>query len=71
MATGKLMDPDQWRRARFAGTPPAMSTIRKWCRQGVLPAKKIGGAWFIDLDAERMMTGNELADEVLKEMETS
>lgn len=68
---GKLMDPDQWRKARFAGRPPAMSTIRKWCREGVLPAKKIGGAWFIDLDAEKMMTGNELADSVLGEMEIS
>lgn len=68
MATGKLMDPDQWRRARFAGEPPPMSTVRKWCREGAVPAKKIGGAWFVDLDAERNMTGNELADEVLKGM---
>ena len=68
---GKLMDPEQWRRARFAGEPPAMSTIRKWCREGTIPAKKIGGAWYIDLDAEKRMTGNELADSVLQEMENS
>ncbi|SDO71024.1 Excisionase-like protein [Halomonas shengliensis] len=68
---GKLMKPEEWRKARFAGTPPAMSTIRKWCREGTVPAKRIGGVWYIDLDAEKLMTGNELADQVLEEMETS
>lgn len=67
--TGKLMDLDQWRRARFAGEPPGLSTVRRWCREGELPAKKIGGTWFVDLDAERRMTGNELADEFLASME--
>lgn len=71
MATGKLMDPDQWRRARFAGTPPGMTTVQRWCRDGAIPAKKIGGNWYIYLDAERIQTGNELADDVLKSMGVS
>ncbi|MCK0743602.1 helix-turn-helix domain-containing protein [Chromohalobacter nigrandesensis] len=68
MATGKLMDLEQWRRARFAGDPPSETTIRRWCREGHVPAKKIAGTWFIDLDAERRQTGNELADQVLGTM---
>lgn len=67
MHTGKLMDLDQWRSARFAGTPPAMTTVRRWCREGYVPSKKIAGTWFIDLDAERRQTGNKLADSVLLE----
>ncbi|UYG08396.1 excisionase [Halomonas sp. M4R1S46] len=65
MSTGKLMSLEEWRKARFAGEPPAMSTIRKWCREGHVPSKKIGGSWFIDLDAEARQTGNPLADAVL------
>lgn len=62
----KLMDLDQWRQARFAGRPPSMTTVRRWCREGHVPAKKMGGTWFIDLDAERRQTGNPLADAILE-----
>lgn len=61
----KLMDLDHWRKARFAGQPPSMTTVRRWCREGHVPAKKMGGTWYIDLDAERRQTGNPLADDVL------
>lgn len=66
MKTGKLMELEQWSRARFEGNPPSPTTMRRWCREGHVPAKKIGGTWFIDLDAERRQTGNELADSILE-----
>jgi len=31
-----------------------------------VPAKKMGGTWYIDLDAERRQTGNPLADAILE-----
>ena len=66
MQSGKLMELEQWSQARFEGKPPSPTTVRRWCREGHVPAKKIGGTWFIDLDAERRQTGNELADSVLR-----
>ncbi len=66
MVTGKLMDLEQWRHARFAGRPPSLTTIRRWCREGHVPGKKVGGTWYIDLDAERRQTGNALADAILE-----
>ncbi|MFD2437229.1 hypothetical protein [Modicisalibacter luteus] len=35
------------------------------------PCQEDRGSWYIDLDAERMQTGNELADDVLKSMRVS
>ncbi|WP_110647560.1 helix-turn-helix domain-containing protein [Salinicola peritrichatus] len=71
MSTGKLMSLDDWRKARFLGKPPGRSTVRRWCNDGTIPAKRIGGNWYIDVDAERNQTGNDLADDVLKNMESA
>ncbi|WP_342594554.1 helix-turn-helix domain-containing protein [Salinicola lusitanus] len=68
MSTGKLMCLEDWRKARFAGKPPGISTVRRWCNEGTIPAKRIGGTWYIDIDAERNQTGMELADQVLDSM---
>lgn len=65
---GKLMHVDQWRAMRFEGKAPSAGTVRRWCRNGELPAKKIGAHWFVDLDAEKLATGNALADDVLRAM---
>jgi len=35
---------------RFADDPQPMPKLWRWCREGRLPARKIGGEWFVDLD---------------------
>jgi len=35
---------------RFADDPQPMQKLWRWCREGRLPARKIGGEWFVDLD---------------------
>ncbi|WP_230425625.1 helix-turn-helix domain-containing protein [Spartinivicinus ruber] len=44
--------------------PP--TCIARWCREGYLPAKKIGGLWFIDAEAEEILSGNDLVDSILR-----
>ena len=63
---GKLMPLMEYAKARFS-TPPSRNTLYKWCENGDLPAKKIGGGWYVDLGAEISDTGNELANSVLGE----
>ena len=46
-------------------TPPSRNTLYKWCDNGDLPAKKIGGHWYVDWEAEKNDSGNQLANEVL------
>lgn len=36
-------------RFRYDPQPPAK--LWRWCREGKLPARKVGGEWFVDLDA--------------------
>lgn len=35
---------------RFPHNPVAETKLWRWCREGKLPARKIGGEWFVDLD---------------------
>jgi len=35
---------------RFTDDPQPMQKLWRWCREGRLPARKIGGEWFVDLD---------------------
>ncbi|WP_245583355.1 helix-turn-helix domain-containing protein [Oceanospirillum beijerinckii] len=65
MKTNKLMSIEEWRKRRFLGEAPAPVTVRKWCANGEIPAKKIGGNWYIDVDAEANVTGKPLVDMVL------
>jgi len=38
--------------ARFANDPRVgMNKLRRWCRDGLLPCKKQGKEWYVDLDA--------------------
>lgn len=36
---------------RFPDDPRSPSELQRWCREKYLPARKIGGEWFVDLDA--------------------
>lgn len=36
---------------RFPADPQPMAKLWRWCREGKLPARKVGGEWFVDLDA--------------------
>jgi len=40
--------------AKIVGAPP--STLRAWCQNGILPARKVGKAWVIRLDALDRLT---------------
>ena len=62
----KLILISEWQKKRFEGEAPSSTCIARWCREGLIPAKKIGGLWFIDVDAEEIQSGNELVDSVLK-----
>ena len=34
---------------RFPTQPVPISKLQRWCRDGVLPARKFGGEWRVDL----------------------
>lgn len=36
---------------RFTQAPRRLYTLQRWCREGMIPARKIGSEWFVDLDA--------------------
>lgn len=36
---------------RFPSDPQPATKLWRWCREGKLPARKVGGEWFVDLDA--------------------
>lgn len=60
------MTPEAWAEKYFeAGSKPAETTVRRWMRIGVVPARKIGGAWYID-EALWAANGNPLVARVLK-----
>jgi hypothetical protein len=62
----KLMSLQQWRLQRFEGTPPSKSTIKRWAKNGDIPAKKIGQCWYVILNEEMNTTGDDLVDSVLR-----
>lgn len=62
----KLMTINDWRQNRFSGKPPAESTVKRWAKEGSIPAKKIGGKWFVMVSEEIRTTGDDLVDAVLR-----
>jgi len=63
----RLMTPSAWVRKYFAeDSHPAEGTVRKWLREGHLPARKIGGSWFVD-EHEWLADGDELVLRVLND----
>lgn len=61
----KLMKLEDWRKKRFE-PPIARSTAMRWAEEGSIPAKKIGGRWFVDVGQEMNETNDELVDNVLR-----
>ena len=60
---GKLLELAAWREQRFADPKPKKRTCQLWAQNGVIPAVKRGGLWFVDLDKEYRLTGNPLIDQ--------
>ena len=44
---------------------PSPITVRRWCNKGEIPARKIGGQWYIERNDQIQTTGNPLVDKVL------
>lgn len=62
----KLMSIYEWRDNRFVGKrKPSDRTVRKWCEEGQIPCKKIGGLWFVEVESELRDSGNPLVDMVM------
>lgn len=62
----KFLTPEAWVEKYFdASSRPAETTVRRWMRIGAIPARKIGGAWYID-EARWAANGNLLVARVLK-----
>ncbi len=61
----RLMTPPAWAEKYFdeASRPPE-TTLRRWMQIGAVPAKKIGGSWFIDEHAW-LAGGDDLVQRVL------
>lgn len=61
----RLMTPDAWALKYFSeeSRPPAV-TLRRWLRDGKVPARKIGGKWYVD-EHVWLANGNELVLRIL------
>jgi hypothetical protein len=55
---------EEYRTQKFT-TPPSARTVRKWCENGDIPAKKIRASWFVIVDDEAMQTGNKKVDSLI------
>lgn len=45
----KLISPAVWLDRYFdADSRPSEVTLRRWLRDGKIPARKVGGSWFVD-----------------------
>lgn len=64
----KLMSLSEWAEKRFTpASRPTNRTLTELCCNGDLPARKVGRKWFIDIEADSLTTGNDLADMVLND----
>ena len=46
-----LVSPARFNELCFPQDPVPLPKLWRWCRNGALPAQKIGGEWYIDVDA--------------------
>ncbi len=60
----KLLKLEAWRDRHFADPKPADATIRRWARTDKIPARKVGGDWYVD-EAKWLAGGNRLVEQVL------
>ena len=61
----KLQKLKDWADDHFETKVPTR-TLQSWCENGHIPARKMGKFWFVDLEAMKSSTGNELADQILR-----
>lgn len=61
----KLMALKHWRVERFHKPIPKNTALR-WVQNGEIPAKKIGGEWFVMLEEEVFDTGCDRVNEILR-----
>lgn len=61
----KLMKLEAWRNARFV-EPISKATALRYARDGVIPAKKMGGEWYVMVEEEVFSTGSGQVDEILR-----
>ncbi len=61
-----LMTTEKWLDRYFdPSSRPSIATLQRWLRDGKIPAKKVGGTWFIDEHAW-LADGDDLVERVLK-----
>jgi len=61
-----LMTAEKWLDRYFdPSSRPSIATLQRWLRDGKIPAKKVGGTWFIDEHAW-LADGDDLVARVLK-----
>jgi hypothetical protein len=62
-----LVTPQEWIALRFgdAKKKPHPTSVRRWIGRGDIPGKQIGGRYYVEIDEERRITGNELVDKVM------
>lgn len=60
----KLLHLDDWRERYFAEPKPAKVTVRRWARSNKIPARKVGGDWYVD-EVKWLAGGNRLVEKVL------
>ncbi len=64
----KLMKLSEYRALRYTpNSMPTLKTLRKLVETGVLPGKRQGATYYVDVDAEQKLTGNPLVDRVLQQ----
>ncbi len=52
MTTYQLMKASEYRERRFIGTKkPALNTIKRWIRDGILPGEILGGCYYVHVDS--------------------
>jgi predicted site-specific integrase-resolvase len=60
------MTTEKWLDRNFdPSSRPSIATLQRWLRDGKIPAKKVGGTWFIDEHAW-LADGDDLVARVLK-----
>lgn len=61
----KLMSIKGFQNQYFAkGEAPALNTIKRWIEQGTIDGRKVGGKYFVNVQAFEL-TDNELVNSVL------
>lgn len=61
-----LMKLSEWRRTRFPeGQAPDVRVCRREIDLGTLPGKRIGRSYYVDVDQERLSSGDDLLDDLM------